>query len=706
MARPRSRLVIILCVLLLLQEFSEGKIKRWPIDKSKHDYIQMDTEKKVDENDDTDDLETEQDGNKENEVPKLKPQKQEHESPGKKAWISAVFKGLKIGGEVANLVVSAVSLSAAVYKAVHGCCGELQEPELCEYEKQFEALKTEIQELSVQADDLQVQAEHEQLWIGEDIDEFESVVTRLRQIDDEQQRYVLSIHPSVRVSMNTGVAEIKKIMKEMNNTAEDILYTEILGIYQSKLDNALNIAFPALALAVPAGTKLYKMIRKRQAASKISQVSTEEHVSLKVSASDAPSTVKQSKIGKFVSGFRTRITNTKTQLNTRFSKAFKMAKAFKNGLSFGLDYASMGFLVFSLIDGSQQCNKIKDEAQQALQNVTLAKTTIQGQIANITEALGIMNEAWDFLRGNLTDQTFLDSLNNVGVMVSELANRSDDMKTVADTIEKFANNIKTSTGFNETYDLTKELDNQLSRVGFTVSCYTAKNRITQRIIGSCREGREEKTFDELYQEEQANFQPGDKNDPENPDNCCDKIGFRYIRKEDIERAWRQVARNESLNAKCKLNNKDLVSLVCLQKAEWWSAQEAVEQLAEESLTVTIEEVEEIYENCPLTDEDKQQVCSERKSKSDQDIAEDNAWNLEAVTEVTCPWPLTESQKKKVCLLRKRWDDAKIADFMKVDVALIEAVECPRPSRDSDDRKTAGKESKQRRKEWNKTSVNL
>ncbi|XP_032239980.2 uncharacterized protein LOC116619366 [Nematostella vectensis] len=699
MARPRSRLVIILCVLLLLQEFSEAKFRRRPIYESKHDYIQTDTEREVDEDDDDDDLETEQDENKENEVPKLKPQKQEHESPKKKAWISAVFKGFKIGGDVANLVLTTVSLSAAVYKAVHGCGGELQEPQLDEYEKQFEAGKKELKDLSDQADDLQIQAEHEQLWIGEDIDEFESVLTRLRQIDDEQERYIESIHPSVRISMNNGVAEIKKIIKEKNNTAEDILYTEILGIYQSKLDNALNIALPALSLAVPAGIRLAKIIRKRHAARKVFQVSTEQHVNLKVSASDGPSTVKQSKIGKFVSGFRTRITNTKTRLNTRFSKAFKMAKAFKNGLSLGLNYASMGFQVFKLIDDSQQCTKIKDEALQALRNITLAKTTIQGQIANITEALGIMNEAWDFLRGNLTDQTFLDSLNNVGVMVSELANRSDDMKTVADTIEKFANNIKTSTGFNETYDLTKELDNQLSRVGFTVSCYTAKNRITQRIIRSCREGRGRKTFDELYQEEQANFQPGDKNDPENPDNCCDKIGFRYIRKVDIERAWRQVARNESLNAKCKLNNKDLVFLVCREKAEGWSAQKAVERLTKQRLTVTKEEVEEIYENCPLTDEDKQQVCSERKSKSDQDIAEDNGWNLEAVTEVTCPWPLTESQKKRVCLFREKgWDDTKIAGFMKVDVALIKAVECPRPSRDSADHKIADKGSKQRREE--------
>ncbi|XP_032239974.2 uncharacterized protein LOC116619361 [Nematostella vectensis] len=695
MARPCSRLVIILCVLLLLQEFSEAKFKRRPIDKSKHDYIQTDTEKKVDEDDDTDDLETEQDENsEENEVPKLKPQKQEHESPGKKGWISTVFKGFKIGGEVANLVLSAVSLSAAIYSAVHGCCGELQEPELCEYEKQFEAGKKELKELSDQADNLQFQAEHEQLWIGKDINNFESVLFRLKNIDDEQERYIKSIHPSVSNSMNNGVAEIKKIMKEKNNTAEDILYTEILGIYQSKLDNALNIAFPALALAVPAGIRLAKIIRKRHAASKISQVSTEQHVSLKVSVSDGPSIVKQSKIGKFISAFRTRIRNTKTRLNTRFSKAFKIAEAFKNGLSLGLNFASMGFQVFKLIDDKQQCTKTKDEALQALRNVTLANTAIQEQIANITEALGIMNEAWDFVRGNLTERPFLDSLNNVRIMVFELAKRSDDMKKVADTIKKFTNNIKTSTGFNETYNLTKELDEQLIKVGFTVSCYTAKNRITQRIIRSCREGRGQKTFNELYQEEQANFQPGNRNDPENPDNCVDEIGFRYIIKEDIERAWRQVARNESLNAKCKLNNKDLVFLVCRQKADEWSAKEAVEQLAEQSLTVTIEEVEEIYENCPLTDEDKQKVCWERKSKSDPDIAEDNGWNLKAVTEVTCPWPLTKSQKKRVCLFRKRWDDAKIADFMKVDVALIEAVECPRPSRDSANRKIAGKGSKQ------------
>ncbi|XP_048584641.1 uncharacterized protein LOC116618779 [Nematostella vectensis] len=693
MVTSSSRFVVILCVLLLLQEFGQARFAHGPAGRSL-------SRKKASRGDNTsgdntpieDDIEGEEDdgsGNdktakeRETALSQLKPQTTEQESAGKKGWVSALFKGIQIGTKVGDLVMSVVGMSAAIYGAIKGCGGPLGEPQLETYQKDFETVRDDVQILSDRADTLQQEAERDQLWVQADITEFESVLSKLKKIDDEQDRLIESIHPSVRTSMNTAVARIKTIMKEKNNTADGVLYTELLDGYNSALENAINIGVPALTLAFPAAKGLYNFVKKRQASRKVMDISAANNVDLKVLTGDT-NMVKQSKIGGFISRSKSKITKMKKRFNTRFGTAAKFAKSFKKGLSVGLSLATMGFEIFMLIKGREECAKIRELAFEALGNVTKARDTIRDQITDITTHRGIMREAWGYLKSNITDDTFLDSVSDVGVMVDDLKKRSNDMEQVATEIKNFVRDIKgATTNYNLTFDLTKQLNEDLGRVPFTVSCYSAKYRIINRIIAGCKQGQGGRSFDELYNKEQSGYEDNEY-DPENPDNCVDKVGFRYIRKQDVESALIDSAQKEGFSTNCKLNDKSLVEAVCVQGEQGWSSANIVVNLARHGIKVTEEEVKEILPNCPLTDEQKQKVCFERKKKSNEEIAEENGFQLKQVEAVTCPWPLTELQKRRVCLYRHRLNktDAFIADKLKVDVSQVAAVTCPRPSKDS------------------------
>ncbi|XP_048584650.1 uncharacterized protein LOC116618744 isoform X2 [Nematostella vectensis] len=695
MARSSSRFFAILCVLLLLQEFGQARFAHGPAGRS---LSRKETSGK-DGGDDTpieddieeEEIEDEDEGSAkanhhESGLSHLKQQKTKEETPGKKGWVNAIFKGFKIGTEVASLVTSAVSVSVAIYDAIKGC--DDVEPKLKTYQRDFETVRDEVKTLSDRADTLQQEAEIDQLWVQCDITEFESVLSRLKKIDDEQERMIKSIHPTVQTRMNTAVARIKTIMKEKNNTADGVLYTELLDGYNSALEKAINIGVPALTLAFPAAKGFYKLVKKRQASRKVMDISVAENVDLKVPTSDKKM-VKQSKIGGFISRSKSKVTEMKKRFNTRFGTAAKFAKSFKKGLSVGLGLATVGFQIFKMIERLKECAKIREKAFEALGNVTKARNTIREQITNITTHQEIMREAWEYLKSNITDGTFLDSVSDVGKMVDDLKERSDDMKKVATGIKNFVRDIKGATSnYNLTFDLTKQLDGDLSRVPFTVSCYSAKYRIINRIIAGCKQGQGSRSFDEWYNKEQSGYEDK-KYDPENPDNCVDKVGFRYIRKQDVENALIYSAQKDGFSTNCKLNDEKLVDLVKTYKTDMGLSNEDIYGRIWEKLKLKREDIKELVQKCtpstkPLSDQQKQEICWERKTRSNQDIAKEERYQLQKVEAVTCPWPLMDFQKRMVCFFRdkQKKTDAFIADKLKVDVSQVAAVTCPRPSKDS------------------------
>ncbi|XP_032238704.2 uncharacterized protein LOC116618750 isoform X2 [Nematostella vectensis] len=695
MKRLFHAFVAILCVLLLLQEFGQahGPASR---SLSRKETSGEDSEGVTPVKDDVKNKPGREPAKEklykaaftESIISFLRPQKTKEQSPGKKGWAGALFKGFKIGVKVTDSLLTGVELSAAIYHTIKGCAGPLGEPNLETYQRDFETVRDEVKTLSERADKLQQEAERDHLWVEKVVNQFNQIVDGLIRIDKEQENLIKAIHPSVRDAMRDGIADIKTIMKKNNNTANGVVYTELLEGYNSALENALSIGAPATALAFPAARRLYQLVKKRQAARKIMEISVAENVKIKASSS-MDRIYQQTKIGRFIGSSKARISNMKRNFKSRFATASKLAGYFKKGLKAGFGLARTGFGIFMMIKSQEHCAKVREHAYEALGEMTKSRNTISSQMANITRHLDIMDKAWGYLKSNITDGTFLDSVSDVGEMVDDLKERSDDMKKVATGIKNFVRDIKGATSnYNLTFELAKKLKEDLKRVPFTVSCYSAKYRIINRIIAGCKQGQGGRSFDEWYNKEQSGYEDNEY-DPENPDNCVDKVGFRFIRKQDVESALIDSAQRDGFSTNCKLNDKKLVELVCFHKTDGGLSNEVIYTQMWRDSKLKQEDIKELVQKCTpstkhLSDKQKQEICWERKTRSNQDIAKEERYQLQKVEAVTCPWPLMKFQKRMVCFFRdkQKKTDAFIADKLKVDVSQVAAVTCPRPSKDS------------------------
>ena len=185
------------------------------------------------------------------------------------------------------------------------------------------------------------------------------------------------------------------------------------------------------------------------------------------------------------------------------------------------------------------------------------------------------------------------------------------------------------------------------------------------------------------------FDSGLSNFPKfNSKECLDKFGVPYSSFADINRIVNETMRNRSLQTDCILNSKRLKESACFQKDGMGRTAAAI--AANEKITVA--QAEFLITDCPprtrLTPKEVNQTCAlRRQGLTDEYIAREvfhlphlvdkvkNVTGCPTLPPTTIP-PLTQSEKDTICSYRGKLTNAEIANLMKKPLYQVEAVVCP------------------------------
>ncbi|XP_028516598.1 uncharacterized protein LOC114575608 [Exaiptasia diaphana] len=106
---------------------------------------------------------------------------------------------------------------------------------------------------------------------------------------------------------------------------------------------------------------------------------------------------------------------------------------------------------------TSDCKAVYDNIKGAYDQVLNATDKINVQMADIKEHRKEMDASWKLMRGNLTDDMFLESINTTKKVMEGAANQSEAMLSIARGIENFLKTIKTSEEQSVTYNQSRDL---------------------------------------------------------------------------------------------------------------------------------------------------------------------------------------------------------------------------------------------------------
>ncbi|KAK3728607.1 hypothetical protein QZH41_011687 [Actinostola sp. cb2023] len=441
-------------------------------------------------------------------------------------WISSVFKAIRIGGKVASTVTSLAGLAKNI-----------------------------------------------QVYINHNINAFEKILDELNEIHDEQETFLTSISPEVSIAINNQTAIIKKLIKEKSNLGSAVNFTTISSLYESAVDSALAIGFPLVGFVIPAAKKIYGFAKRRMAASSTAQVEVKTSTKLV----DPPS---KSRLGRYISGgvkqYQAKVTSIKLRLNQRFGRAAKIGKGIISGAKVAMSYFNAGLNIYMIIASHEACRAKQEEARKARDDLKQSLVHFEETERNLTIAKNVMEQSFQYLRGNITHESTLSVIADIKEMVEDMSGTSEDLVEVAVDIQHFLDNIKEDTSYKGTNRLEEQILTALKRIPFTLSCYTNKVKMLKYILNSCKKGKG--SFDFLYDEARGYFDNDDEDNPDSPQNCARWTGYRYVNKEDLLKVWRDEAKKHNVKENCVLNDPAKKDTACSFKKDGYEAAEIGEKM--------------------------------------------------------------------------------------------------------------------------------
>ncbi|XP_032223602.1 uncharacterized protein LOC116604809 [Nematostella vectensis] len=608
MARASSRRALFLCLLVLLQEFGPAHFAKL----APNGFLS-----------DREFLESEDMANDQETGSNLVPQPPKTQSSTMKrtaAWIKNVYKVVKCGSQFTNAATSLASLAFGIYQAIEGCCGRF--PEACEYRDEFNNLKTQVEEKSVLADNLQLQAKNLQVWVENNIDKYSELYDELMDINREQDLYLESINPNIETTLNNEEKNIMDAIKAKNNTKEELDYLQVSDMYESAIDNAMNIGFPLLGLLVSGGFATYKYAKKNRAQKEVFKLERRNAIRLKTSP-DAKIAKRKTNL---ITSFKTAYRQIKNTLNTKFARSIKIVKGLGKAFGIALGFFSSGMEIYSIISTLKECEKRRDNAKEARDFTAKALANFDEAIKNITTSKNIMYSAFEEVRKELVAEDLMKLLVDIKQVVDN-TNPTPELIEAANGIENYRLNMPSDISPNQTYDHQINLIKSLRQIPFTLSCYTQKVKMLTSILNGCRDGT--KSFDELYSDATSLFGSEARR-------CERKIGAFYVTKETLKTKLETVMKKENLSPVCRVNNPTTKSLACMKKSNGQTAEDIAAEME-----IDKDVIMPLLEDCPeegLNPKQVEQVCNLREllDGDNKQVASILGFDLAKVKEVVCP----------------------------------------------------------------------
>ncbi|XP_048581372.1 uncharacterized protein LOC116604810 [Nematostella vectensis] len=603
MARASSRRALFLCLLVLLQEFGPAHFAKL----APNGFLS-----------DREFLESEDMANDQETGSNLVPQSPIIQSSAKKSWIKRAYTVVKNGAKFSNTAASLGSTAFAIYQAIEGCCGRL--PEACEYRNEFTNLKTQVEEKSALADNLQLEAKNLQVWVEKNIDKYSELYDELMDINREQDLYLESMDPKIETTLNSEEKNIMDAIKAKNNTRDELDYLEVSDMYESAIDNAINIGFPLLGLLVSGGVQVYKFAKRNRAQKEVFKLERKNAIRLKTSPTARIAKQKTS----LITSFTTKYSKLKNRLNTKFARSIRIVRGISSAFTLALNLFTTGMSVYSVIASLKECEQRRDNAKEARDTTAKALANIDEAIKNITTSKEIMYSAFEEVRENLVAENLMKLLGDIKQVVDN-TDPTPELIEAANGIENYRLNMPSDISPNQTYDHQINLIISLRQIPFTLSCYTQKVKMLTSILNGCRDGT--KSFDDLY---------SDANELHGSDarECERKIGAFYVTKETLKTELESVMKKENLSPVCRVNNPTTKSLACLKKNNGKTAEDIAAEMG-----IDKDVIVPLLEDCPeegLNPNQVDQVCRLRPFFDNNEVARILGFDLAKVEEVVCP----------------------------------------------------------------------
>ncbi|KAK3742437.1 hypothetical protein QZH41_002198 [Actinostola sp. cb2023] len=199
-------------------------------------------------------------------------------------------------------------------------------------------------------------------------------------------------------------------------------------------------------------------------------------------------------------------------------------------------------------DKRDQLKKIYDFWYAADKDMDRAKTKATNYLNELT------NQAWKYVKGNLSDPNLLKTLVNVNKIFLAVSPTTPRIVRATKYIRDYVAYIKSTLNTNpdNAYTLEVNLIYGLMTAKFLTECFNERVKFVVAISNECKQGRN--ALANLYYRGKPYFVV-------KGGNCLD-VGVKEITLGDMQKAIAARATKEKYNADCILNSKDKQNLAC------------------------------------------------------------------------------------------------------------------------------------------------
>ncbi|EDO32162.1 predicted protein [Nematostella vectensis] len=308
--------------------------------------------------------------------------KRTFEYSGAKLWNSLPreTKECRCVGSFAMALQKLTFLTSAIFDAIQSCCGRL--PKACEYRNEFIKMRTQVIEQSALADNLQLEAQNLQTWVETNIDRYSELKKELEDINREQDHILKAMDIDIEIILNNKTKDIMDAIKAKNNTRDELDYLQVSNMYESAIENAMNIGFPLLTLLISGGGVAYQFAKKSRAHEEVFELERRKAIRLKTPPYAQIARRKTS----LIKNFKTKYGQIKDRLNTKFGRSIRFVK----NIGLALSIFSAAFDIYNVINQAKKCEEIRDDAKEARDTMAKALAKFDEAIQNITTSKEIM----------------------------------------------------------------------------------------------------------------------------------------------------------------------------------------------------------------------------------------------------------------------------------------------------------------------------
>ena len=241
------------------------------------------------------------------------------------------------------------------------------------------------------------------------------------------------------------------------------------------------------------------------------------------------------------------------------------------------------------------------------------------------------------MKGNLTNDAFINFTTEVIELGENAKNQSDSIVSATKDVEKYVSEIKVAND-ERTDQLNKVLISALGKINFRLDCGRSKLSIIASLTRSCEHGLD--TFDRLYTDA-VNAQK------KKVTKSC--IANNYMTKPEIKKFTKIRMLLQNKHVICIRNNKIKQDLVCSR----WYFDTKKSVIASEVHGVTLADVEYFIKKCPpgnVVHIQQITICSQKEKFSSPANVSDYFWklNVSLIRKAYDSCPLTQQQKDDIC----------------------------------------------------------